>query len=351
MRHFTLPRDLALALIERILEHPTVVLADDVAEPHEYRLFYRLDDGRYLLAVVKHTSRRLLREYVSDGEEDQVVSPAFSEDPAMKKPRIVFRHFAGSGPLSIYWYDGPYGDAVEVINRPARPDRTPGASAGPRSIRDGRHQAQRWRTRLGCWSRARRRSRWARPALYVTYDPNGLQQMVSRASARSDGAVVFAYRVKDPDRYGVIEFDADGKPSAIVEKPPQPRSNYAVTGLYFYDNSVLDIARSVKPSARGELEITDVNRVYLEQGRLACERMSRGYAWLDAGTPDSLLEAAQFVQTIESRQGTRIACLEEIAYRQGFITLDRLSELARANGKSDYARYLLSVVEESKAGA
>lgn len=175
---------------------------------------------------------------------------------------------------------------------------------------------------------------------------DGLEGMVSRASNVKDGAVVFAYRVQDPERYGVIEFDDNGRPSAIVEKPARPRSNYAVTGLYFYENSVVDVARSIKPSDRGEIEITDVNRVYLEQGKLACERMSRGYAWLDAGTPDSLLDAGQFVQTIERRQGTRIACLEEIAYRKGFITVDKLAELARAHGKSDYGRYLLGVAED-----
>jgi glucose-1-phosphate thymidylyltransferase len=178
---------------------------------------------------------------------------------------------------------------------------------------------------------------------------DGLEAMAMRANASTDGAVVFAYRVQDPERYGVIEFDASGKPSAIVEKPPQPKSNYAVTGLYFYDNSVLDIAASIKPSARGELEITDVNRIYLEQGRLSCERMSRGYAWLDAGTPDSLLDAAQFVQTIERRQGTRIACLEEIAFRKGFISVEQLKETAEAVGKSDYGKYLLGLVREQSA--
>jgi glucose-1-phosphate thymidylyltransferase len=175
---------------------------------------------------------------------------------------------------------------------------------------------------------------------------DGLETMVSRAAAREEGAVVFAYRVKDPERYGVIEFDAAGAPSAIVEKPPKPRSNYAVTGLYFYDNSVVDVARSIRPSARGELEITDVNRVYLKQGRLSCERMSRGYAWLDAGTPDSLLDAAQFVQTIERRQGTRIACLEEIAFRKGFIDINQLDAVAQSIRKSDYGQYLLNLAEE-----
>jgi glucose-1-phosphate thymidylyltransferase len=175
---------------------------------------------------------------------------------------------------------------------------------------------------------------------------DGLEAMATRASSVEDGAVVFAYRVQDPERYGVIEFDAAGKPSAIVEKPPQPKSNYAVTGLYFYSNDVLDIAARIKPSARGELEITDVNKVYLEQGRLACERMSRGYAWLDAGTPDSLLDAAQFVQTIERRQGTRIACLEEIAFRKGWITIDQLAATAEAIAKSDYGKYLLGLIRE-----
>jgi glucose-1-phosphate thymidylyltransferase len=175
-----------------------------------------------------------------------------------------------------------------------------------------------------------------------------LEAMVSRASAREDGAVVFAYRVNDPERYGVIEFDAQDRPTAIVEKPPQPKSNFAVTGLYFYDNSVVDVARDIKPSARGELEITDVNKVYLQQGRLECERMSRGYAWLDAGTPDSLLDAAQFVQTIERRQGTRIACLEEIAFRKGFISIEKLEQIAHEIRKSDYGQYLLSIVAEGR---
>jgi glucose-1-phosphate thymidylyltransferase len=178
---------------------------------------------------------------------------------------------------------------------------------------------------------------------------DGLEGMVTRASGVEDGAVVFAYRVQDPERYGVIEFDLAGRPTAIVEKPPQPQSNYAVTGLYFYDNSVLDIAASIKPSPRGELEITDVNRIYLEQGRLSCERMGRGYAWLDAGTPDSLLDAAQFVQTIERRQGTRIACLEEIAFRKGYISADQLEATADQIAKSDYGRYLLALLKEHAA--
>jgi glucose-1-phosphate thymidylyltransferase len=175
----------------------------------------------------------------------------------------------------------------------------------------------------------------------------GLEEMVTRAAARQDGAVVFAYQVRDPERYGVIEFDENGKPSNIVEKPTSPKSNYAVTGLYFYDNDVVDIAARIKPSPRGELEITDVNRVYLEQGRLSCERMSRGYAWLDAGTHDSLLEAGQFVQALERRQGLRIACLEEIALRKGFIDLKQFRVVAEDLQASDYGQYLLRLAEEA----
>ncbi len=174
----------------------------------------------------------------------------------------------------------------------------------------------------------------------------GLEEMVTRAGARQDGAVVFAYQVQDPERYGVIEFDDKGRPSGIVEKPKEPKSNFAVTGLYFYDNDVVDIAARIKPSPRGELEITDVNRIYLEQGRLSCERMSRGYAWLDAGTHDSLLEAGQFVQAIERRQGLRIACLEEIALRKGFIDLAQFRTVANDLRGSDYGQYLLRLAEE-----
>jgi glucose-1-phosphate thymidylyltransferase len=175
---------------------------------------------------------------------------------------------------------------------------------------------------------------------------HGLEGMLENASARDDGATVFAYRVNDPERYGVIGFDQNGRADRIVEKPTTYVSNYAVTGLYFYDNEVLDIAASIKPSARGELEITDVNRIYLEQERLYCERMGRGFAWLDAGTPDSLLDSAHFVQTIERRQGQRIACLEEIAARRGFISGRDLENLAEPIAKSDYGKYLLRVADE-----
>jgi glucose-1-phosphate thymidylyltransferase len=174
----------------------------------------------------------------------------------------------------------------------------------------------------------------------------GMGDLLARADAQKEGGCVFAYHVNDPQRYGVVGFGPDGAPNSIEEKPVEPKSNYAVTGLYFYDNSVLDVAAEIRPSLRGELEITDVNRVYLEQGRLTCERMGRGYAWLDAGTPDSLLDAAQYVQTIERRQGLKIACLEEIAYRKGFITHEQLCAAGAAYGKSDYGRYLLQVAQE-----
>lgn len=173
----------------------------------------------------------------------------------------------------------------------------------------------------------------------------GLDRLLASADEREQGATVFGYHVKDPDQYGVIEFDSAQRPVSIVEKPKEPKSNYAVTGLYFYDNTVVDIAKSIKPSARGELEITDVNRIYLEKGLLNCELMGRGYAWLDAGTPDNLLESAQFVQTIERRQGQRIACLEEIAFRKGFITQEELAQLGFALKKSDYGKYLINLAE------
>jgi glucose-1-phosphate thymidylyltransferase len=168
-----------------------------------------------------------------------------------------------------------------------------------------------------------------------------LPRMMARARAQTGGATVFAYHVRDPARYGVVTFDAAGRAASIEEKPAAPRSNWAVTGLYFYDAQVVEIARSLKPSARGELEITDVNRVYLERGQLQVECMGRGYAWLDTGTPDSLLEAGEFVRTLESRQGLRMACPEEIAARQGWISLDQLTALGRNLGKSDYGQYLL----------
>jgi glucose-1-phosphate thymidylyltransferase len=167
----------------------------------------------------------------------------------------------------------------------------------------------------------------------------GLQKMLARAAGQRAGATVFAYTVKDPERYGVVEFDASGLAISIEEKPRHPKSHYAVTGLYFYDNRVLDIAAKLKPSPRGELEITDVNRAYLESGELRVERFSRGFAWLDTGTPESLIRAADFVETVESRQGLKIACVEEIAYVLGFISAEQLQELARSL-PNDYGRYL-----------
>jgi glucose-1-phosphate thymidylyltransferase len=172
----------------------------------------------------------------------------------------------------------------------------------------------------------------------------GLDDLLARASARERGATVFAYRVDDPERYGVVELDGHGMAMTIEEKPARPRSNFAFTGLYFCDNAVVDIARQLKPSARGEYEITDLNRVYLERGALHVERMSRGYAWLDTGTHDSLLEASEFVRTIQHRQGIQVACLEEIAFRNGFIDADTLRKTDLAMEKTSYGRYLLSLV-------
>ena len=169
---------------------------------------------------------------------------------------------------------------------------------------------------------------------------------VQRAATRSAGATVFAYPVADPERYGVVEFDPSGRAISIEEKPRAPRSRYAVTGLYFYDNQVLDIAATLKPSARGELEITDVNRVYLERGQLEVLVMSRGYAWLDTGTHGSLLEASHFIETIERRQGLKIACVEEIALRMGYISAADLERLATPLAKSGYGQYLLQVLRE-----
>ncbi|TBW32955.1 glucose-1-phosphate thymidylyltransferase [Siculibacillus lacustris] len=172
----------------------------------------------------------------------------------------------------------------------------------------------------------------------------GLQRLLQRARERGAGATVFAYHVSDPERYGVVEFDKEMRALSIEEKPAKPKSSWAVTGLYFYDETVVDIAANMKPSARGELEITDVNRVYLERGALSVEMMGRGYAWLDTGTPDSLLEAAEFVRTLEKRQGFKIACPEEIAYHQGFIDAAGLGRLADALGKSSYGAYLRSLI-------
>jgi glucose-1-phosphate thymidylyltransferase len=175
---------------------------------------------------------------------------------------------------------------------------------------------------------------------------HGFTDLLRRAAVRERGATVFAYPVKSPEGYGVVEFDAEGRAISIEEKPAKPRSKWAVTGLYFYDNDVVDIAATLKPSARGELEITDVNRVYLERGTLAVEQMGRGYAWLDTGTHVSLLQAAEFVRTIEERQTLKIACPEEIAYRMGFIGADQLRALAQPLHNSGYGQYLLQLLEE-----
>lgn len=174
---------------------------------------------------------------------------------------------------------------------------------------------------------------------------HGLVEMVQRANAQASGATVFAYWVNNPSEYGVVAFDESMKATSIEEKPAQPKSNYAVTGLYFYDNSVLDVAANLKPSPRGELEITDVNREYLNQGRLQVEIMGRGFAWLDTGTHESLLEAANFVQTIEKRQGLMMACPEEIAFRLGYISADDLCALADPMKKNPYGQYLLGLVK------
>lgn len=175
---------------------------------------------------------------------------------------------------------------------------------------------------------------------------HSLHQQLENAAQRAEGASVFAYHVRDPGRYGVVEFDAGGRAISLEEKPLQPKSSYAVTGLYFYDNEIVDIAANLKPSARGELEITDVNRIYLEKNRLSVEIMGRGYAWLDTGTHESLLEASQFIQTIEHRQGLKIACPEEIAYRKGFIDAAQMERLAAPLLKSGYGNYLLQVLRE-----
>jgi glucose-1-phosphate thymidylyltransferase len=177
------------------------------------------------------------------------------------------------------------------------------------------------------------------------YYGHGLPRILTAAAAETSGATVFAYHVTDPQRYGVVAFDTAGTALSIEEKPARPRSNWAVTGLYFYDDEVIDIARSIRPSARGELEITDINQTYLERGRLRVERLGRGFAWLDTGTPDSLLEASEFVRALEKRQGFRIACPEEIAYQLGYITRDELAELGQALSKSEYGRYLLRLIE------
>jgi len=172
------------------------------------------------------------------------------------------------------------------------------------------------------------------------------EKLLGNASARPEGATVFAYHVHDPERYGVAEFDANGKVLSLEEKPATPKSNYAVTGLYFYDNQVVDMARELKPSPRGELEITDLNRLYLEHGALNVEIMGRGYAWLDTGTHDSLLQASQFIATLEHRQGLKVACPEEIAWRQGWIDAAHVESLAQPLLKNGYGQYLLRILKE-----
>jgi len=178
------------------------------------------------------------------------------------------------------------------------------------------------------------------------YYGHDFETQLREASARTSGSTVFAYHVHDPERYGVVDFDEQRRAVSIEEKPLQPKSNYAVTGLYFYDTQVCDIAASIKPSARGELEITDVNRVYLERGELNVELMGRGMAWLDTGTHESLLEAGQFIATIENRQGLKVACPEEIAYRKGYIDAAKLAHLAQPLKKNAYGQYLLRLLEE-----
>lgn len=172
---------------------------------------------------------------------------------------------------------------------------------------------------------------------------HGLPILLASARSRASGATLFASQVSDPERYGVISFDENGRAETIEEKPKRPKSNFAVTGLYFYDDQVVDLVADIRPSARGELEITDLNNRYLERGQLAVERMGRGFAWLDTGTPDSLLSAAEFVSMLERRQGVKIACPEEIAFGQGFIDRDQLVKLGEALGKGDYGRYVMSI--------
>ncbi|MDP1665866.1 MAG: glucose-1-phosphate thymidylyltransferase RfbA [Methylobacter sp.] len=175
-----------------------------------------------------------------------------------------------------------------------------------------------------------------------------LQTQLEQAMVRTQGATVFAYHVQDPERYGVVAFDKQGRATSLEEKPAQPKSNYAVTGLYFYDNQVVDMAADLKPSARGELEITDLNRIYLERNQLNVEIMGRGYAWLDTGTHESLIEASNFIETIEHRQGLKVACPEEIAYRKGFIDAGQLEKLVQPLAKNGYGQYLQRLLKEGE---
>lgn len=172
-----------------------------------------------------------------------------------------------------------------------------------------------------------------------------LSRLVKNATQKDDGATVFAYYVKDPERYGIVEFDKNRKAISLEEKPEKPKSNFAVTGLYFYDKNVVEYAKSIKPSARGELEITDLNKIYLEKGNLNVETLGRGYAWLDTGTHESLLQAASFVETVQDRQGLKIACPEEIAYNLGYINKEQLKELAKPLAKNEYGQYLLAIAD------
>lgn len=172
-----------------------------------------------------------------------------------------------------------------------------------------------------------------------------LSRLVKNATQKEDGATVFAYYVKDPERYGIVEFDKNRKAISLEEKPEKPKSNFAVTGLYFYDKNVVEYAKSIRPSARGELEITDLNKMYLEKGNLNVETLGRGYAWLDTGTHESLLQAASFVETVQDRQGLKIACPEEIAYNLGYINKDQLKELAKPLAKNEYGQYLLAIAD------
>jgi glucose-1-phosphate thymidylyltransferase len=180
------------------------------------------------------------------------------------------------------------------------------------------------------------------------YHGDGMSKLLQNANAQTSGATVFAYHVTDPERFGVVEFDKAGKAISIEEKPKEPKSNFAVTGLYFYDNQVVDIAKSIQPSARGELEITTVNEAYLKMGQLRVETMRRGYAWLDTGTHESLLEASNFISIIEARQGLKVACLEEVAYRMGYITAEQVEKLAQPMSKNSYGQYLLRMIKDAQ---